>query len=56
LILSIIKGTLAALGSVVPGEAVAVNLLGVFQAAMSLYQQETGKPFDITKIPFEAKV
>lgn len=55
-ILSILQSVLTALGTVVPGTGLAAVLLGIFQNASSLYQQETGQPFDITKIPQETPV
>lgn len=36
--------------------ALVATLLGIYQNAAALYQQETGQPFDVTKIPLETKV
>jgi len=55
-ILGIIQITLVALGTVIPGTALAGTLLTIFQRAAVLYQQETGQPFDVTKIPYEQPV
>ena len=58
-ILQIIQLALAGLQAV-PVTSLAAGLastfLGIFQNATQLYQQETGQPFDITKIPLEAPV
>jgi hypothetical protein len=58
-ILQIIQAALAGLSAVPligPDAALASVFLGIFQSATSLYQTETGTPFDITKIPQEAKL
>lgn len=58
-ILEIIQLALAGLQAV-PVTSVAAGLastfLGIFQNATNLYQQETGQPFDVTKIPLETPV
>jgi hypothetical protein len=56
-ILAIIQAALAGLSTipVVGGDAALASVfLGIFQNASSLYTQETGQPFDVTKIPQEA--
>lgn len=47
--------------ALVPGpvgavDAVALAFYGILQNALTLYQQETGQPFDATKIPLETPV
>jgi hypothetical protein len=58
-ILQIIQLALAGLQAV-PVTSLAAGLastfLGIFQSATTLYQQETGQPFDVTKIPLEQPV
>lgn len=56
MILSIIQLALSGLGTVVPGAALAGTFVTIFQKATALYQQETGQPFDVTKIPIETPV
>ncbi len=53
---TIIQVSLTALSTVVPGAALASTLFTILHNALSLYQQETGQPFDITKIPIEQPV
>lgn len=53
---AILQASLNALGTVVPGAALAGTLLAIFQNAANLYQQETGKPFNVALIPFEQPV
>lgn len=58
-ILMIIQAALAGLQAVpitAAGAAIAQAFLGIFQSATALYQQETGQPFDVTKIPLETPV
>ena len=55
-ILSIIQIALSALGTVVPGTALAGVFITIFQNATALYQAETGQPFDINRIPLESKL
>jgi hypothetical protein len=56
LIISIIQASSAALAAVEPAAAIVPLLLSIYQKGAALYESETGKPFDISKIPFEAKV
>lgn len=59
LILLIIQTALTALSKVPvvgPEAADASVFLQIYQSAAALYQQETGQPFDVTKIPLETKV
>jgi hypothetical protein len=39
-----------------PGAELAAAFLKIYQNAAALYQQESGQPFDVTKIPLETKV
>lgn len=58
-ILLIIQAALNGLQAVpvtAAGAAIAQAFLGIFQGATALYQQETGQPFDVTKIPLETPV
>ena len=59
LILEVIQLALAGLQAVpvtAAGAAVASVFLGIFQNATNLFQQETGAPFDVTRIPYEQPV
>ena len=55
-ILSIIQLALTGLATLVPGAALAETFVTIFQNATQLYQQESGQPFDVTKIPLETPV
>ncbi len=59
LILQVIQLALAGLQAVpvtAAGAAIASVFLGIFQGATNIYEQETGQPFDVTKIPYEQPV
>jgi len=59
-ILAIINLALQGLAAIVPGAAGAVAIEQALQRiltqGLSLYRQESGKPFDITLIPLEKPV
>lgn len=59
LILAIIQAALTGL-AVVPGaqvaSAVGLTFTQILQNALIAYQQETGQPLDLSKIPLEAQV
>jgi hypothetical protein len=59
LILQVIQLALAGLQAVpvtAAGAAIASVFLGIFQNATALFEQQTGLPFDVTKIPLETPV
>jgi len=59
LILDLIQLALTGLQAVpvtAAGAALASVFLGIFQKASALWEQETGQPFDVTKIPLEQPV
>lgn len=59
LILAIIQAALTGL-SAVPGaqlpSAIGLTFTSILQNALIAYQQETGQPLDLSKIPLEAPV
>lgn len=59
LILTIIQAALVGLQanpSTAPAAAIASPFFTIFMNGLTLYQQETGQPLDLTKIPLETPV
>jgi hypothetical protein len=56
-ILLVLNAALAGLAIVEPGDAALVKAFTtIIQSAMAAYQQNTGKPIDLTQIPIETPV